>query len=241
MVSTRILAVLLLLSTLCWAQVETARLEGAVVDESGAVIVAAKVIAVNQQTQARAEATANGAGNYVFASLQPGKYTVSVEATGFRTAVVNDVELNASVTVTQRFKLEVGQVSEKVVVVAESVRVQTAEAQIGRTVSLRDIDTLPVLGRSPINLAVMMPGVQMSNPGDVTFSNINGQRQGANHATLDGIDVNDAVVPRLGLSMTANNTDSVGEVHIVTNGAKAEYGRNAGGQVEMVTRSGGNT
>ena len=65
----------------------------------------------------------------------------------------------------------------------------------------------------------------MSNPGDVTFSNVNGQRQGASNSTLDGIDVNDAVVPRLGLSMTANNSDSVGEVHIVTSGAKAEYGR----------------
>src|SRR5690349_13502495 len=107
MISTRFLVVLLLLSTLCWAQVETARLEGTVVDESGAVIVGAKVIAVNQQTQARAEATANATGNYVFASLQPGKYTISVEAPGFRTAVANDVELNAAVTVTQRFALEV--------------------------------------------------------------------------------------------------------------------------------------
>ncbi|MEI9975592.1 MAG: hypothetical protein WDO73_28130 [Ignavibacteriota bacterium] len=80
----------------------------------------------------------------------------------------------------------------------------------------------------------------MSNPGDVTFSNVNGQRQGASNSTLDGIDVNDAVVPRLGLAMTANNMDSVGEVHIVTSGAKAEYGRNAGGQVELVTRSGTN-
>ena len=60
------------------------------------------------------------------------------------------------------------------------------------------------------------------------------------NSTLDGIDVNDAVVPRLGLSMTANNTDSVGEVHIVTSGAKAEYGRNAGGQIELITRSGTN-
>src|ERR1019366_5881451 len=124
---------------------------------------------------------------------------------------------------------------------AEAVRIQSTEAQLGRTVTVKDIDTLPVLGRAPINLITFSPGVQMSNPVDVTFSNVNGQRQGASNATLDGIDVNDAVVPRLGLSMTANNTDSVGEVHIVTSGAKAEYGRNAGGQVELITRTGTNT
>ena len=82
--------------------------------------------------------------------------------------------------------------------------------------------------------------MQITNPGDTTFSSVNGQRQGSNNATLDGIDVNDAVAPRLGLSMTANNTDSVGEFRMVTSGGKAEYGRNAGGQVEMITRSGTN-
>jgi hypothetical protein len=104
---------------------------------------------------------------------------------------------------------------------------------------LKDIDTLPSLGRTPITLAVYQPGIQV-NPGDVSYSRVSGQRLGSNNTTLDGIDVNDAVVPRLGLSMTANNTDSVGEFRIITQGAKAEYGRNAGGQVELITRSGTN-
>ena len=69
---------------------------------------------------------------------------------------------------------------------------------------------------------------------------MNGLRQGSNNNTLDGIDVNDAVAPRLGLAMTANNSDSVEEFREVTAGGKAEYGRNAGGQVELVTRSGTN-
>jgi hypothetical protein len=110
---------------------------------------------------------------------------------------------------------------------------------MGRAVTLRDIDVLPVLGRGPIGLAIFTPGVQV-DPGDNSFSRVNGTRQGANNATLDGIDVNDSVVPRLGLSMTANNLDSVAEFRIITMGGKAEYGRNAGGQVEMITRSGTN-
>ncbi|MGH9671585.1 MAG: TonB-dependent receptor domain-containing protein, partial [Bryobacteraceae bacterium] len=134
---------------------------------------------------------------------------------------------------------EVGQVAETVTVEANVERIQTSESHHGRVITMRDIDVLPQLGRTPIILAVFQPGVQI-NPGDVTFSRVNGLRQGSNNAKLDGIDVNDSVVPRLGLSLTAVNTDSIGEFRVVTNGGKAEYGRSAGGQVEMITTSGTN-
>ncbi|MBI3697901.1 MAG: TonB-dependent receptor, partial [Acidobacteria bacterium] len=122
---------------------------------------------------------------------------------------------------------------------ASTVRVQTSETSVGRAINLRDIDVLPQLGRQPLSLAIFQAGVQIDG-GDGTFSRINGLRQGSNNSTLDGIDVNDAVVPRLGLSLTANNTDSVGEFRIITEGGKAEYGRSAGGQIELITRSGTN-
>ena len=234
------LVLAMLAASMCFAQVGTGRLDGGVVDATGGVMAGARVTAVHQATQSKTETITNTDGNFVFPSLQAGLYTISVEAKGFRTMVVAGLEINIATSVSQKFKLEVGDVAEHVEVGAEAVRVQSTESQLGRTVTMKDIDTLPVLSRAPINLAVFSPGVQMSNPGDVTFSNVNGQRQGASNSTLDGIDVNDAVVPRLGLSMTANNTDSVGEVHIVTSGAKAEYGRNAGGQVELITRSGTN-
>jgi hypothetical protein len=221
------------------AQVASSRLEGIAQDESGAVVPGAKVAAVNVKTQARAETTTNAEGMFIFPSLQPGVYSVSVEAAGFRKAVVNDLEMNAAATVNQRIKLEIGQVTESVVVEANAVRVQTTESQIGRNVTMRDIDTLPQLGRNPILLAAYQPGVQI-RPDDPSFSQVNGLRQGSNNSKLDGIDVNDAVVPRLGLSMTANNTDSVGEFRVVTNGGRAEYGRSAGAQVELITRSGTN-
>lgn len=239
MATLRFVAGLLLVAALGFAQVATSRLEGTVQDASGAVIPDARIVAVNEKTQLRAEATSNQEGSFVFPSLQPGIYTVSAEAKGFRKSVVNGLELNVSVTVAQRFKMEVGQVTESVVVEAEAVRVQTSDAQIGRSVTLRDIDTLPQLGRSPIILAVFQPGVSI-RPDDTTFSTVNGMRQGSNNTTLDGISLGDSVTSRLGLSMTANNTDSIGEFRIVTNGAKAEYGHNAGGQVELITRSGSN-
>lgn len=221
------------------AQVTTSKLEGSVRDQSGAVVPGARVSALNIKTKAASETTVNTDGQYVFPSLQPGDYTVSVEGSGFRKAVHTNVTLNVADTVAENFNLEVGQVTESVVVEANAVRVQTSEASIGRAITLRDIDVLPQLGRTPITLAVFQPGVQIDG-GDQTFSRVNGLRQGSNNATLDGIDVNDAVVPRLGLSLTDNNTDSIGEFRIITEGGKAEYGRSAGAQVELITRSGTN-
>lgn len=234
------MALLCALMPLCLhAQVSTARFEGTVIDQSGAVVPGATVTAVNSRTKATATVTADSQGHFIFASLPNSIYTMTAEASGFRKAQLENVELNASATVSETIRMEIGSTSEVVTVEAASVRVNTTDAQIGRSVTLRDIDTLPQLGRGPLALAVFQPGVSI-DPGDTTFSRINGARQGSNNSKLDGIDVNDAVVPRFGLSMTAINVDSVEEMRVITNGGKAEYGRNAGGQVEMITRSGTN-
>jgi hypothetical protein len=233
-------ALFALLATAMFGQTDSARLEGTVHDPTGAVVPNAKVTLVNVATQSHIEGTSDAAGAFIFASVLPGKYNLSVEAPGFRKSDVNGIELNVGSVISQTVKLEVGQTSDSVVVEATTVNVQTTDSQVSRTITMRDIDTLPQLGRSPISLAAFQPGVQI-NPGDTTFSHINGNRGGSNNATLDGIDVNDSLVPRLGLSLTANNTDSIGEFRIVTTAAKAEYGRSAGGQVELITRSGTNS
>ncbi|MBM3762513.1 MAG: TonB-dependent receptor [Acidobacteria bacterium] len=136
-------------------------------------------------------------------------------------------------------KLELGQVSEAISVEANAIQVNTADAQKARSISMREINTLPQLGRGPLALAALTPGVSV-DAGDQSFSRVNGLRQGSNNTRLDGIDVNDNVVPRFGLALTPSNTDSVEEVRIITNGGKAEFGRSAGAQIEMVTRSGTN-
>ena len=224
------------------AQIQNARIEGTVQDASGAVIPGAKLSIVNIRTQAKLDAEADAAGFYFFPSLQPGFYTLTAEASGFRKATVTSIEVTVGVTIRQDVKLELGTVTENVTVEATAVRIQTGEATIQRAITLRDIDTLPQLGRNPISLATFQPGVQLgTSPNDPSFARINGMRQGSNNNTLDGIDVNDAVLPRLGLTLNATNTDSVEEFRIITNGAKAEYGRNAGGTVELITRSGTNT
>ncbi len=229
----------LLLAAVSFAQTANGRLEGTVQDASGAIVPGAKVTVTNTKTQSTDVFTSNTSGGFVFAALPAGIYNLSVEASGFRKAVVSNIELNVGGSATQVVKLEVGSTTESVVVEANAVTVQTTEAQLSRTVTMRDIDTLPQLGRTPISLAIFQPGIAI-NAGDGSYSRVNGLRQGSNNAKLDGIDVNDSVAPRLGLSMTANNTDSIGEFRIVLGAGKAEYGRSAGGQVELITRSGTN-
>jgi hypothetical protein len=234
------ITIVALLITPLFSQTTTSRIDGSILDESGAVVPGAKILAVNMKTQAKSETKSNDQGIFVFPAIAPGTYTLTIEAKGFQTQIVKEVEVNVAATVSQMYRLKVGQTTDTITVEANAVTVQTADSEIARAITLRDIDTLPQLGRTPITLAVFQPGVQI-NPGDLTFSHVNGQRQGSNNSKLDGIDVNDSLVPRLGLSLTANNTDSVEEFRVVTEGGKAEYGRSAGAQVELVTRSGTNS
>jgi hypothetical protein len=221
------------------AQTVTTRLEGVVQDPTGAAVVGAKISASDVKTQVHNELTSDAQGRFVFISLQPGNYTLTITAPGFQKEIVSGLELNAAAVVNQIIKLQVGQASESVSVSASEETVQTTDSQVGRSITLRDIDTLPQLGRTPLTLSAFQPGAQI-DPSDATFTHINGQRQGSNNTSLDGIDANDSVAPRLGLSLTANNSDSIGEFRMITDGGKAEYGRNAGGQVQLITRSGTN-
>src|SRR5258708_34941405 len=215
------------------AQIQNARIEGTVSDSSSASIPGAKIALATTRTQPRMEAETNAQGFYFFPTLQPGFYNLTAEANGFRKFAITAIEVNTGVSLRQDMKLELGTVTDTIVVEASGVSVQTTEATVQRAITMRDIDTLPQLGRGPISLATFQPGVQLgTSPNDPSFARINGMRQGSNNNTLDGIDVNDPSTPRLGLAMNANNTDSVEEFRIITNGAKAEYGRNAGATVE---------
>ena len=243
--SIRIAFAAALCAAACFSQTQTARLVGTVHDGTGAVVPSAKVTAVNLATRLSTETATNTSGDYVLPVLQPGTYSLTVEAAGFRKALIDGIELDAAANVSQSVTLEVGQLTETVEVTANTVTVQTADSQVANSVTLSDIETLPQLARTPLTLAVFQPGVQIipeangsSSGADYSFAHVNGLRQGSNNNTLDGIDVNDSVAPRMGLSLTANNTDSVEEARIVTDGGKAEYGRSAGGQVQLVTKLG---
>jgi hypothetical protein len=231
--------ILVLICRISAAQVASARLEGLVRDPSGAVVPRAAISVVNTRNQARAETLTTSEGLFVFPSLQPGFYTLGVEAAGFPKTVVSNLELNVGATVAQNVKLEVGAITELIEVQAGQERVQTSDAQLTRAVTLRDIESLPQMGRSPMGLAIFSTGIQI-DPNNTSVSRVNGTRTGSANSRLDGIDANDPVTPRLLLAGPAQNVDSIEEFRVVTNGGKAEYGRNAGAQIELITRSGTN-
>ncbi len=233
---------LLVCGQLAFGQATTGRIDGVVQDTSSAVIIGANVTATETKTQVTAKTTSGKSGEFSFSTLQPGFYTISVEAPGFRKAVLKDIELTVGQTASEIVKLQVGQTGDSVTVDASTPAVQTTDSQVGTAVTLKEVDNLPSVARTPITLALLQTGVEIDVRAgqDASYSHINGQRQGSNNTTLDGIDANDSVAPRLGLSLTANNNDSVEQVSILTSGFNPEFGRSAGSEVQLVTRSGTN-
>jgi len=195
------------------AQVASARLEGLVWDPSGAVVTGAMISVVNARTQAQAETSTTSDGFYVFPSLQPGLYTLAVEAAGFRKTVILSLMLNVGATVAQNVNLEVGAITETVEIKASEERVQATDAQLTRIVALRDIDVLPQMGRSSTTLAIFSAGIQ-TDPNNTSVSRVNGTRNGSANSRLDGIDANDPVTPRLLLAGPAQNVDSIEEFRV---------------------------
>jgi hypothetical protein len=221
------------------AQVATSRLEGLVQDSSGAVIPRAGITAVNNRTAVSTITLSDTEGSFRFLSMAPGEYTVTAEAPGFRKLVIKGVVLNASATVVENFRMQLGAVTEAITVEAKETTMQTSDAQSGATVSMREIEVQPQLDRNPIVLAIFQPGAQIIG-GNIGNSRINGTRLGSNTVKIDGVDAANLFGGGLGLASLIATPESTQEVRIVTHSGKAEYGRSAGAQVEMITRSGTN-
>lgn len=163
---------------------------------------------------------------------------MTVQAPGFKRAVIDDISLTVAQNLSQNVTLDLGAVSDTIDVRADAVSVQVNEAQTSQVVTMKDIDTLPQLSRAvSTSLAILMPGVQIVPGGG---GRVNGLRNGSNNTTLDGMYVSDPTGPSLGQALTGANTDSVGDFRLVTSGSNAEYGYNAGANIQMITRSGGN-
>jgi hypothetical protein len=221
------------------AQSSDARLQGSVLDSSGTAIPKCRLSAVHKATQARYDVEADEGGLFLFSSLAPGEYTVTAQAPGFRTEVRIKVLLHPGTTVSERFRLEAGKPGEPVVTEARAVGLESHNSRISGYVGSRDIEMLPLLERQPVHLAAYQPGVQVEG-GNESFSRVNGTRQGSNNLKIDGLDANDPLSPRLGFSAVAINGDSVDCFRVVTSGGEAEFGRSAGAQIQLNTRSGGN-
>ncbi len=219
---------------------QTAALNGAITDPNGEVVAGATVQVKNNVTGEEFKATTSGNGTFSIPALAAGTYTVTINAKGFKQAVVNEVKLDVGTPANVRVALEVGNTSESVVIQGGGEIVQSQSANISTTLNVNQIASLPLISRNPINFIVLLPGV--STPTDNRNSIVNGLPESAIDITLDGINIQDNFNKTTdGLfARVAPSLDSVQEVTISTATPEAQGGGLGGVQVKFVTRQGGN-
>src|SRR2546421_4926822 len=221
----------------------TANLSGFVRDPAGAVVPGATVTARNAEKNVVRAATSNDEGFYQLVRLPPGTYEVSVEATNFKKAVVPSV----TVTVGQRadldVALEVGQITDVVTVTgAQTELVETSKTNVSNTIDQTRINNLPINQRDYINFTLTTSTVTRDNgrpigPAPTSGLNFGGQRGRSNLVQVDGADNTDNSV---NAARSTVSQEAVQEFQVVTNSFAPEFGRTAGGVVNVVTKSGTN-
>ncbi len=241
-----------LLCPMAIAQVTTADLVGTIKDNSDAVVRGARVTITNEATGVSRSVTTTDEGNYIFTSLQPGRYLLTAEAPGFRKIERTGVELQVNQRAHIDLTLQVGPVDDTVRIEGAVPLLESQSSVLGSVIQEKQVQDLPLNGRNFVQLAILSPGVSgtgygmrgtiMSGtrpddlrPGTELF--VNGNRESSNNYLYDGIDNND----RLTLAIVVRPAvEAIKEFKIQTNLFAAEQGRNPGGQVDVITKSGGN-
>ena len=241
----------LLLPSLVHAQA-TGQITGLITDPSGAVVPDATVEVTNQATGVKRTVTSGQDGFYLVPLVNPGTYQLRTSKSGFGALTRNDIEVAVNGTTRVDFALQVGQVAEQVIAQATAPLVETSNATLGVVVDQQKVVDLPLNGRNFAQLGTLLPGVvappsslgglngnaTVGGFGDVTGSfNVNGMRNQSNNFQLDGASNNDSFNSGF---VVRPPPDAVQEFKIMTHSYGAEYGRNAGSVVNVVTKSGTN-
>lgn len=237
-----VLALLLILPGALFAQTTAGSISGRITDPQGAVVPNCSVVAFNQDQNTTQRTTADAEGQFVFSVLLPGRYTITVEAEGFKAFKKRDVVLTANSTVALgALQLEVGGVLQTVEVVAQGQEVQVDTAQRGDSVIGQQIQDIQVNGQSPLFFLRLIPGVY-SNANLVESSQsypaayVNGSRADSMHVTVNGGTNQDTGANNGWMATT--NLDTVQEVTVLTSNYQAQYGRSSSAQISIVTKSG---
>ena len=234
-----IIFLFLLIPALSFAQEATARIAGTVTDPSGAVIPGVEVTVTSTATQLSRKATTNSDGYYQVLGLPIGNYKVTAEHTGFRTLVSDEYKLLINQALRVDIKMEVGATTQTVEVGAQAAEVETVNATLGQSVTGRTLTNMPLNGRDALDLALLQPGVTESNDdnnGAGKYS-IAGGRTDSVTFLLDGGQNNDLLDNS---NLLDPNPDAIAEFRLLTSNYTAEYGRNGGGIVSVVIKSGTN-
>ncbi len=244
-VRSRLLSALLCLASPLAADV-TGTITGVVADPTGAVVPRAEITVINTGTNASFRASSDEQGVFFLRTLPIGVYNLTTAVQGFRKFEAKGIRLQVNETARVDVSLTVGETAESVTVAAEVTFVDTKSATLKTIVDMGRVQELPLNGRNPVQLMQMAPGVQIARGADVTSGttypgvipvSVNGGRANTTNYVLDGAQNNDHY------SNAPNpmpNPDALAEFSVQTNNFNAEFGRNNGGLVNAVTRSGTN-
>ena len=232
----------LALTAAAQTQITTGTIQGTVTDANGAVMPGANVEIKNLDTNLSRTLTTDDGGRFVALALSPGRYSVTVSKTGFATAVAEHLDLTVGQALNLPVAMKVSGVEERVTITAAPV-VDTVKTESSTTLNETAVSTTPILGRKFEDLLTLTPGVSVVQGPDgdeITFS---GQRGVFNNVSFDGGDYNNGFFgEQLGGQRAAIDIplDAVKEFQVVATGATAEFGRTAGGIINVISKSGTN-
>src|SRR4030095_16013288 len=240
-----LLAILLMCATVTFGQAQSnaADVQAEVTDSTGAVVANTAVTARNPGTNISRSTTTNDEGRYRIVNLPPGDYEITVEATNFKKGVITKVVLTVGQVADVNVALEPGQITESVTISdATSEIVETSKTAVATTIDQQRINNLPINERNYLSFALTTSTVGRDNgrpigPAPTTGLNFGGQRGRSNLVQVDGADNTDNSV---NASRSTVSQEAVQEFQVVTNSFAAEFGRSAGGIVNVVTKSGTN-
>src|SRR5712664_2862283 len=224
------------------SQITAGTVQGDVLDEKGGSVAGATVEAKNLATNFVQTDTTNTDGHFAFLSLAPGRYTLTISKAGFATIIQENVNLTVGQTITLPVTMKVSAVAQQIVVTDVPI-IEVTKTESSSTLNELTVSSTPVLGRKFEDLLTLTPGVSITQGPDGDEINFNGQRGIFNNVSLDGGDYNNGFFgeqeggQRAAIDITL---DAVKEFQVVASGANAEFGRTAGGVVNVITKSGTN-
>ncbi|HMJ21086.1 MAG TPA: carboxypeptidase-like regulatory domain-containing protein [Terriglobales bacterium] len=236
-----ILGSLFLVLATTFGLAQTGSVQGTVTDSVGAVVQGAEITVKNLGSNAVRTVTSSGTGAYSVPSLPPGVYDITVKMASFKSFHISDVPLSVAQVLPLNVQLEPGAVTEEVQVRADQIPdVDLETSQVSNLVDERAIKDLPLITRDPYSLVLLSPGTSQTNSRLGGFT-VNGSRERNNNFLLDGVDNNDTSVPGAAGGVLSANPDSTQEFRVITNNFNAEFGRNTGAIIDVVTKGGTNS
>lgn len=230
--------ILLAMSVVSLAQ--TGSIGGTVSDASWAVVSGADITVRNTATNELHKTTSGPTGTYAVTNLPVGPYEIIVRKQGFKVYRVPNLELTVAQSLTVDPRLSTGSASEEITVRADPTQdIDLESSQITNLVDQRQMESLPLITRNPYQLVLLSPGTSQTDSASGGVS-VNGARDRNNNFLLDGVDNNDTSVPGQMQGVLTANPESTEEFRVITDNFNAEYGRNTGAIIDVVTKSGTN-